>query len=251
MKLNFAKAAAVALFTTLPAAGNAFDIGSMTDAERQAFRDEVRAYLLDNPEVLIEAINVLEARKAEAQASGDAAMISSYADQLFNDGYSYVGGNLNGDLTIVEFIDYRCGYCRRAHPEVAELIRSDGNIRYIIKEFPILGADSEFASRFAIAVKQTMDDEAYYTAHDALMTHNGAMNAAAVRRIASKIGGDADALLAAMDSAEVTQILQMNRALGQAMQISGTPSFVVGDEMLRGYLPLASMQELVASKRTR
>ncbi len=249
MKRQFGIWALAATFALAALPGGAFDLSAMTDGERQSFRDEVRAYLMDNPEVLIEAIGVLEERKAAAQVQGDAAMILGLQDELFNDGYSFVGGNPDGDITIVEFLDYRCGYCRRAHPEVAELVKSDGNIRYIIKEFPILGDDSAFASRFALATMVSSGRDAYYAVHNALMAHNGAVNEAAMRRVANSLSLNADAILAQMDTPVVSQMLARNRQLGSAMQITGTPSFVMGDEMLRGYVPLDGMREIVAALR--
>ena len=133
----------------------------MTNAEREAFRAEVRAYLLENPEVIMEAVGILEAREQQARINADLEMARANQDALFNDPTSFVGGNPDGDITIVEFMDYRCGFCKRAFPEVQALLENDGNIRYVIKELPILGEQSVLASRFAIATKQIAGDEAY------------------------------------------------------------------------------------------
>ena len=97
----------------------------------------------------MEAVQILEDRQAAQEAEAGAGMIATNAEALFDDGYSYIGGNPEGDVTLVEFLDYRCGYCKRAHPEVAELLAGDGNIRLIVKEFPILGEESTLSSRFA------------------------------------------------------------------------------------------------------
>ena len=222
---------------------------AMTDAQRDAFRAEVRAYLLDNPEVLMEAIGVLEARQAAEQAQAETAMLSASQDQLLNDGFSFVGGNPDGDITVVEFLDYRCGYCKKAHPEVAELVSRDGNIRYIIKEFPILGEQSVLASQFAVATKLVAGDAAYYDVHNTLMAFRGDMSEASLRRVAEGLALDATAIIAAMGSDQVAAILNANRVLGQQLQISGTPTFVVQDEMLRGYVPYDQMAEIVAELR--
>ena len=133
----------------LPAA--AMDLKALTDEERALFRAEVRAYLMDNPQVIMEAVELLQAREAEQQAQADLNLVADNADALFNDGYSWVGGNPEGDITLVEFLDYRCGYCKRAHGEVAKLLESDGNIRLIVNELPILGEQAVIASRFAVA----------------------------------------------------------------------------------------------------
>ena len=241
--------ATAALVIGLATPGMAFDLTAMSDAERQTFRDEVRAYLLDNPEVLMEAIGVLEQRQAEAQVSNDQALIKANADALFNDGYSFVGGNPDGDVTVVEFLDYQCGYCKKAHPEVTQLIEGDGEIRYIVKEFPILGEASVLASRFAIAVKQVAGDAAYASIHDKLMTFRGEISEDSLRTLATSEGLDAEAIMAAMGSEAVSDVIAQNRALAQRMQINGTPGFIIGDQMLRGYVPLDGMQQVVAEAR--
>lgn len=231
------------------AADTVFDLDKMTPAQEAAFGAAVRSYLLENPQVIMEAVAVLEEREQQQQAQADLSIVSDNADALFNDGYSWVGGNPDGDYTVVEFLDYRCGYCRKAHPEVSELIKSDGNIRLIVKEFPILGEASIIASRFAIATQIIGGNDAYKAVSDALMTLDGNPNEATLKRLAKTFGLDADAILAEMSSEEVTRRIAETRALAQRMQISGTPSFVFGDQMVRGYAPLPTMQNIVAQGR--
>lgn len=240
---------AAALAIGLGTAAPAFDVQSMSDAERAAFRAEVRAYLLDNPEVLMEAIQVLEERNAQAQASTDEDLVSTHAAALFDDGFSWVGGNPDGDVTLVEFIDYRCSYCRKAHDDVVKLVEQDGNIRLIVKEFPILGEESLLSSRFAIATRQIYGAAAYKMVHDALITLRGRVSPMALRQVAIKAELDADPILAQMESEDVTQELRTIRLLAEALQVNGTPTFVLGDEILRGYVPLEAMQEMVDATR--
>ena len=240
-------APACAALIALPAA--AADLKEFTEEERAQFRAEVRAYLMDNPEVIMEAVELLQTREAEAQTQADLDLVSDNAEAIFNDGYSWVGGNPDGDITLVEFLDYRCGYCKRAHDEVESLLQTDGNIRMIIKEFPILGEQSVIASRYAIATRLVAGDDSYKAMHDALMTFNGDITLPALRRLATTFGLDSDAIEARMDSEEVTTQIAETRALAQVLQISGTPTFVLKDEMLRGYLPFDQMQMLVTQKR--
>ena len=240
-------AAALAVSLAVPAM--ALDIESMTAKERDAFRAEVRAYLMENPEVLMEAIEVLETRQQEQQAQGDVALVQSNAADLFDDATSWVGGNPEGDVTIVEFVDYRCGYCRKAFPEVSKLVSEDGNIRLIMKEFPILGEQSVASSRMALATRLAHGDEAYKKVHDSLINFRGEINELSVLALASDLDLDGDAIVAKMNSPEVDAIIAQNRALAQRLQISGTPTFVVGDQMLRGYLPYAGMQNVVSQVR--
>lgn len=242
-------APALTAFALLGSPAQAVDLTAMSDTERAAFRAEIRAYLLDNPEVIMEAVAVLEQRNADAKEQDDMSLVAVNSDDIFDDGFSWVGGNPDGDITLVEFLDYRCGYCRRAMPEVEELIASDGNIRLIIKEFPILGENSMISSRFAVATKHVAGPDAYKEVHDALMTLGGDATDVTLRRLAEALDLDADAILAHMDSDEVTAEITATHALAQRLQINGTPSFVLHDEMLRGYLPAAQMAAIVAEKR--
>lgn len=221
----------------------------MTDAERSAFRDEVRAYLLENPEVLIEAMTALEAKQQADQANNDLALLRDNAEEIFNDPASWAGGNLEGDITLVEFVDYRCGYCRKAHDEVAELVKSDGNIRFVLKEYPILGEESLIASRFAIAVRQLAGDEAYKQAHDTLIAFRGDINTETLGRLAGDMGLDSAAILARMDAPEVTAVIEANHALATKLDVSGTPTFVLDRTMVRGYVPLDGMRQIVKGQR--
>jgi protein-disulfide isomerase len=240
-------AGALALMTAAPVA--ALDLTAMTEAEREAFRAEVRAYLLDNPEVLMEAIGVLEDRQAAEQAANDADLLAVNAEALYNDPTSWVGGNPDGDITIVEFLDYRCGYCRRAHPEVAELIASDGNIRLIVKEYPILGEESVMASRFALAVQEVEGSAAYKKTNDALMAFRGNVSEQSLTDLSEELGYNTPAIFDAMNGEAVQSKIVSNRALGQRLGISGTPSFIFGDQLVRGYVPLDAMREIVAEER--
>ncbi|WP_415403168.1 DsbA family protein [Tateyamaria sp. SN3-11] len=240
-------ASALALAMALPAA--ALDLCEMTDEQRAIFREEVRAYLMDNPQVIMDAVAVLEERQQAAQVQADLSLVTDNAEEIFNDGYSFVGGNPEGDITLVEFLDYRCGFCKRAHEEVAKMLETDGNIRLIVKEFPILGEQSLLASRFAVATKQVAGGDAYKGLTDALMTMNGEVNMRSLRRLASTFGLDADAIEARMGSEEVTNEIRRTRELAQRLQITGTPTFVLQDELLRGFLPYDEMMSLVAEKR--
>ena len=221
----------------------------MTAEERAAFRDEVRAYLLENPEVIVEAMDILQARDQESAAAKDRQMLAEQHAVIFDDPASWSGGNSAGDITIVEFVDYRCGYCRKAHDEVNELVTSDGNIRFVMKEFPILGEASLISSRFAIAVLQLHGADAYKTVHDQLIALRGEPDEATLTRLAGDLGFDAAAITALMPSDAVTDVIKANHTLADIMEISGTPTFVVNGTMVRGYVPLEGMRQIVAQER--
>jgi protein-disulfide isomerase len=224
-------------------------MAEMTAEERAAFRDEVRTFLLENPEVIVEAMNALQARQDADAALRDAEMLAANRDAVLNDGVSWVGGNPDGDITVVEFMDYRCGYCRKAHAEVNALIAGDGNIRYVLKELPILGPDSLLAAQFAIAVQQLHGADVYKQAHDALMTLRADVTQETLANLASDLGLDPVPVMARMGGPEVGAVIEANHALATAMEVNGTPTFVVGDTVLRGYLPLDDMRGLVADER--
>lgn len=247
--MKFAPLAALAMTAAFSLPAQALDLKDMSAAEREAFQAEIRAYLLENPEVIMEAVAVLEQRQAQEQAQADVDLVKANADALFSDDRSWSGGNPEGDITLVEFMDYRCGYCRRAFPEVETLVELDGNIRVIVKEFPILGEQSMLAARFAIATLQKAGDDAYKQVHDALMTFNGDITETALRRLGDGFGLEVETIIGHMDSDAVTDVIAANHALAQRMNISGTPSFVMGDQMLRGYVPLEAMQQIAADIR--
>ncbi|MCB2136221.1 MAG: thioredoxin domain-containing protein [Rhodobacteraceae bacterium] len=240
----------IALVASLASPAFAFDLNAMSDAERETFRAEIRAYLLENPEVIAEAIEVLQARQVADEAQADVKLVRANADDLFSDGYSFIGGNPDGDVTVVEFIDYRCGYCRKAHSQVEELLKSDGNIRYVVKEFPILGDQSVLASRFAIAALQTAGTDAYAKINAGFYeSFRGDVTPETLIAFAADLGLDGQAIVAAMDAPEVTKVIEENHLLAQRMRISGTPTFVFGDQMLRGYAPIDHMRDLTAAAR--
>ena len=244
--LRFATPALTSL-ALLASPVQALDLSDMSPTERDAFGAQVREYLLENPEVLVEAFQILEQQRELAEAQADIQLVEANKDELFNDGYSWVGGNPDGDITLVEFMDYRCGYCRRAVPEVAKLLKNDGNIRLVIKEFPILGEASMISSRFAVASKIVAGDDAYKQVHDALLEFGGEPTEVTLRRLSDSLGLDTDAVFAEMGSDTVTQQIAQTRALAQKLNISGTPTFVLGTELLRGYLP-ADQMELIAQE---
>lgn len=236
---------ALLLTAALPGSGWA----EMTSDERAEFRAEVRAYLLDNPEILTEMVGILEARETDAAGSRDTRLIAENSAAIFDDGFSFVAGNPEGDVTVVAFFDYQCGFCKRAHPEVVDLLASDGNIRLIIKEFPILGPGSELAARAAISTLMNAGPEAYLALNDRLLRAKGQITEEIVGAAIEAVGADRAAVMAGMNDPEVTRRIEATRALAQALAIEGTPTFVFGDRMLRGFAPIDTMRGMVADVR--
>ena len=236
-------AALAALFAATPA------LAQMQPEERSVLRSEVRAYLLEHPEVLMEALQVLEARRKEAAEAAALTMVSDNADEIFNDGYSFVGGNPDGDITMVEFLDYNCGYCKKSHDEVKALLKQDGNIRFVVKEFPILGPTSRTAAKAAMAALRQDDGAKYLEFSDAMMSNRGALTDDQIWFYAADAGLDVDRLRADAESAEVQAELDRTYQLARKLEINGTPAFVIGDKMVRGFIPLEQMMQTVADAR--
>lgn len=238
--------AALLTATALPAL--AFDPASMSEAEKEAFGTAVREYLMANPEVLVESINVLEERRAADESKNDALLVENNKDAIFDDGHSWIGGNPEGDVTMVEFVDYRCGVCKQAHPVLEELVARDGNIRWILKEFPILTQESDMAARFAVAIQQEAGPEVYKKAHDALMETRGPINLESLGKLAGDLGADSKAVLNRMNTEEVSTVIRENHQLAERMRIMGTPTFIIGGEMLRG-VPAGGLDAVIARAR--
>jgi protein-disulfide isomerase len=235
------------LFITCSAKADIFS--NLSDNDRLAIQAEIRAYILNNPEVIIEAVQNLENKKRRNQEEVDLSLIQSSYDELFNDNISWQGGNLNGDITIIEFLDYRCGYCRKAHREVRKLIKSDGNIKLIIKEYPILGEKSTLSARLAISVLKKHGPEDYRIVHDKLMTENINLNENSIIKFLENLNINSSIVLKHIYSDEVTSHLRKIRALGQKLKISGTPTFIIEENIIRGFVDFNQMKEIIKNIR--
>lgn len=234
-------AAALGLSIALPAAAQT----APSPADKEAFGQAVRQYLLENPEVLLEAMEGLKAKQQLAEAEAFKKAFAERRKQIFEDADTPVGGNPKGDVTLVQFFDYRCGVCKQAFPIVTELVRSDRNIRVVYKEWPILGPDSTVAARAALAARQ---QDKYEPFHDALMAARN-VTEASVFETARRVGLDVERLRRDMQKPEVERTIRANFDLAEALTINGTPSFVIGNTLLRGARDLDTLRKVVADAR--
>lgn len=214
--------------------------------DKAAVEKIVRDYLLANPEVLVEAMQVLQAREQESAVKAQTAAIADNADALFRSETSPVGGNPKGDVTLVEFFDYACGFCKRANPERDKAVAADGKVRIVFKEFPILGPGSAIAARAALAARGQGKYEPF---HEALMDHQGPLNDAAVMKVAESVGLDTERLRKDMESKAITAEIEANKELAQKLGISGTPAFIVGDRLIPGAIDAGAFETLFAAAR--
>jgi len=220
-----------------------------TPEQKAALQQIVREVLVSNPEILLEAMNALEAKQqAEASKASKAAIVSN-RKAIFEDGVSYVAGNPQGDVTIVEFFDYRCGYCKQVQPSLMALISEDKNVRVVLKELPVLGPESVIAARAAVASLEQGKGARYFDFHNAMMEFRGQISEAEVIRMAGKAGLDTAKLKADMASPKVEQVLRGNLALADALGIQGTPGFVIGDHLIPGAVSLDTLRQLVREAR--
>lgn len=206
----------------------------------------VREYLLREPEVIMEAIEELQRRRDMAASQQQREQILANRPMLVADPRDPAIGNPDGDVTLVEFFDYRCGYCRAMVDSLNELIETDSELRVVMKEFPILGPESLLAAKAALAA----DRQGGYSAmHFALMAEDR-IDDATIRRLAEANGLDVEQLVADMESEPVRAHIQDNIRLAQSLGISGTPSFVVGETLLPGAVPLAALNEHIDAERS-
>ncbi|MEM0900560.1 MAG: DsbA family protein [Pseudomonadota bacterium] len=206
---------------------------ALAETNRAQTEEIVREYLLENPEILLEMQEVLAEREAEAEKLARANVFSTQGNSIYNNGGDPVIGNPDGDVTIVEFFDYNCSYCRRAHSDVLELIENDNNVRIVMKEFPILGPNSQAAHTVSLAFN-SLKPEDYAEFLDKLITSPGQANEASAMALASTFGVEESALRAEMAKATVILQVQETYQLAQMLGISGTPTYVIGDEVLPG-----------------
>ena len=206
----------------------------------------VRDYLLKHPEVLLDVSKELDKRQKEADASEHKTAIADNAKEIYHSGADFVGGNPKGDVTLVEFFDYNCPWCKKSVPELQKLIQQDGNVRLVLKEFPIFGEESEYAARAALASKA---QGKYWQFHQALFAHEGKVNKAIVDQIAKAQGLDMEKLKADMEKPETQMIVRRNQDLAQTLGIDGTPGFVVNDQILPGYMPYRGLAAAVEGVR--
>ncbi len=234
------------VFTALALPGLQAAAADLSPDRRKAVEAVIEDYLIRNPQVIERALQALEARREADTAQAVQAALKAHYKELVEAPGTPVAGNVNGDVTLVEFFDYRCGVCRRVHPVVAELMESDKGIRRVYKEWPILGPDSVYASRAALASRA---QGKYHAFHDALMEARGSLDKAGVMRVATRIGLNIRNLQRDMDLPEINAIIRRTYAIAEALRINGTPSFIIGGQVIRGGRDLATMKQLVAQAR--
>jgi protein-disulfide isomerase len=215
--------------------------------EKAEIEKIVREYLITNPELLTEMANLLEAKQKDAETKARGLALTSNADAIFRLPGDAIGGNEKGDVTLVEFMDYNCGWCKKSVNELSSLLDEDKQVRVVFKEFPIFGEGSEYAAKAALASRK---QGKYWEFHRALFTYESQVTAAATDEIAVGIGLDLDRLKKDMDDPVIVETIQANQKLAKALLIGGTPAFVIDGTLVPGYIGKAQLAENIASVRS-
>ena len=236
-----------ALLLIVGAAGLRAEHDAATPAQ-EIIEETIHDYLLSHPDVMIEVFDVLRARQEAGQSEQTRQTVAARRDALFNDPAAPVAGNPDGDVTLVEFFDYRCTYCKRVLPTVLAALEEDPGLRIVYKEFPILGPDSVVAARVALAAHRQAPDR-YLALHTALMASRGRLTETNALEIAREFGFDVARIAADMGSPEIDRIIARNNALAQELGINGTPGFVIGDQVIPGAIDLDTLRRLIAEAR--
>jgi protein-disulfide isomerase len=241
MRLLICLAAALLAATPLARAADA-----VTPAQKSAFEQIIHDYILQHPEVVIEALQSAEDKmKAQSEERARSAVVER-REELLNDPTAPIAGNPKGDVTIVEFFDYRCPYCKQVEPALEALLKEDRQLRIVYKELPILGKDSVYATRAALAARKQAKYDKF---HAAMMAAKGQIDEKVILQVATSSGLDVERLKSDMNAGEIDDMIKRNYDLAQALDIHGTPAFVIGGELVPGAIDIATMKQKIAAAR--
>jgi protein-disulfide isomerase len=218
----------------------------VTPAQRSAFEQIIHDYILHHPEVIVEALQSAEEKmKAQSEESARAAVVER-SRELLDDPTAPIAGNPKGDVTIVEFFDYRCPYCKQVEPALEALLKEDHELRIVYKELPILGKDSIYAARVALAARKQAKYDKFHTE---MMATKGQIDEKVILQVAADSGLDVEQVKSDMPAAEIDDIIKRNYDLAQALDIHGTPAFVIGGELVAGAIDIETMKRRIAAAR--
>ncbi|MGH1456473.1 MAG: DsbA family protein [Alphaproteobacteria bacterium] len=216
-----------------------------TDAQKQEMQTIIKDFLMDNPQVIIDAVEKYRTDQEEQMTKNAKENLASYKDSFMAD-HLPVAGNPKGDITVVEFFDYNCGYCRKAFEDIRKLIKTDENLRVVFQEMPILSPSSKTMAQMALAAH---NQGKYFEMHTALMDYRGNQSDAAYYKLAADIGLDVAQLKSDMASESVAAALGKSTDIARKLGIRGTPGFIIGNEIYPGYIGLDGMKDAIADAR--
>jgi len=231
---------------SMPAKAQAENVEPVQNAERANIESVIRDYILENPEIVVEAFSRFEEQEQLRTETEAQAALQKYRDELFYSDGDYAAGNPDGDVTVVEFFDYNCGWCRRATPVLLDLLESDPDLRVVFKEFPIRGKDSDAVAKASLA---SIRQGKYFDLHSASMQAEGNMTMERFEDLAKQVGVDIDQLKKDMEDPDIEKVIGRNLALANMLYIEGTPTFLVENTIVRGWPGADGMRDLISAAR--
>ena len=207
--------------------------------------NKIREFILNNPEIILESLKRYEEKINSVTKLSEQEVIRNELLRSKENRHDFVGGNQTGSITLIEFVDYRCGYCRRAYKEVRALLNKNIEIKFIVKEFPILGEQSLLAAKAGIAILKHQGNKIYEKFSKKIINYDGVITTQSISKIIEIVGGDPDDLQNEMESDHVYEVLNSNFQLAKKLKITGTPTFIIGTEIIRGYKNVNTLQEII------
>jgi protein-disulfide isomerase len=223
-------------------------MSTVSAADKAQIEAIIHDYLVNNPEVMLEVQDALEKKQREKQKVAQKEAIKESSAEIFNSKYDGLVGNPDGKVTIVEFFDYNCHFCRGALKDMQSIVAKEKDVRFVLKEFPILGPDSQKASVVSMAFKALMPEK-YSEFHQKLLGSEGRADEARAIKIALSLGANEAALRKAMQDPKIGEAFSQTFNLADKLAITGTPAYVVGKEVLFGALGRQVLDEKLADAR--
>lgn len=215
-------------------------------AQKEELQKIFNDYLMNNGEVVLESVTKFQAEQVAEQEKEQNEQAASFMEKIKKDVNLPMAGNPEGDITVVEFFDYNCGYCRKALTEVEKLLKADDQVKVVFIDMPILGPPSAEAAKWSLAAAK---QNKYFDYHRAIMNHSGPKDPANLKKLAKKVGLDVDQLEKDKDSADVQNMISSNLNMARSLGIQGTPGFIIETEVARGYITADQMKSMIASMR--
>ena len=219
------------------------------NAKKDEINELIKNYILENPEIIIEAIEIFQKKQSLNAIKKEKEIIKSLSGELYNDANSYFFGNENSELKIVEFIDYNCGYCKKNHEIMMNILNENNDIKYIIKELPILGESSLLASKFAVTIYLVDGPKIYKKFYDSLMGYNTQLNFEILKKISEKVGSSIKDFNSYINKDRINKVILKNLNLADKLSIDGTPTFIIEDNVFRGFISFDQLQEIIDNLR--
>lgn len=222
---------------------------ALSEAQKKEIQEVIKDYLLKNPEIIQETLIELDRRQRDAEIAARQKALKDLGPQLASSKFNGIAGNPQGDVTIVEFFDYNCGYCKRGLADLQKLIKDDSKLKVVLKDLPILSPGSRDAAAVALAVKAQVKPEVFWDFHARLMNKSGQIGKAQALEVAKAVGADLSAVEKEVGSADIASAFEESRRLADSLGLSGTPAYIIGDEVVIGAVGYDKLKVKIDSMR--